>query len=191
MDAPYASDHPADRPAHPASPSLPFGIVGRKVRAIFAATTQQPPAPPPAKQDAPAHSAPATPVAEATPAAPDASAAAPSPAAPAPSPAAEAPAPAAEGAPLVIIRNCSTRQVLETLLAELGGAADVSGRYFAPAVQDPERIRAVAASHELFTKESRIRGVVILDLMVDRTIHPIPGPGRNGPWRRRFNRDEV
>jgi len=183
MDAPYASDHPADRPAHSPAPSMPFGIVGRKVRAIFAATTQQP-----AQQPAPA---PEPPRVQAAPAAADAASAVPP--APAAVPAAAAPAaPApADGAPLVIIRNCSTRQVLETLLAELGGAADVSGRYFAPAVQDPERIRQIAASHDLFTKESRIRGVVVLDLMVDRTIHPMPAPGRGGPWRRRFDRDEA
>lgn len=182
MDAPYASDHPADRPAHSPAPSMPFGIVGRKVRAIFAATTQQP-----AQQPAPA---PEPPRVQEAPAAADAASAVPPAPAAVPAAAAAAPAPA-DGAPLVIIRNCSTRQVLETLLAELGGAADVSGRYFAPAVQDPERIRQIAASHDLFTKESRIRGVVVLDLMVDRTIHPMPAPGRGGPWRRRFDRDEA
>ena len=186
MDAPYTGDHPADRPTRPASPSVPFGIVGRKVRAIFAATTQQPAPQPPQKPETPPPAVPeaAVPESKAPAPAPDA----PAPAAPEPAPAAPAPS---DGTPLVIIRNCSTRQVLETLLAELGGAADVSGRYFAPAVQDPERIRSVAASHDLFTKESRIRGVVILDLMVDRTIHPIPAPGRNGPWRRRFERDNA
>lgn len=180
MDAPYASDHTADHPAHSPAPSLPFGIVGRKVRAIFAATTQQPaPQPAPGPEPSVAPAPPAAPAAEVPP-----------PSASAPGDPSSAPTPD-DGTPLVIIRNCSTRQVLETLLAELGGAADVSGRYFAPAVQNPERIRQIAASHDLFTKESRIRGVVILDLMVDRTIHPVPAPGRGGPWRRRFDRNDA
>ena len=100
---------------------------------------------------------------------------------------APAPQTAAAGAPsLVIIRNCSTKQVLDSLLAELGGSADVSGRYFAPAVQDVARIKQVAASHELFMKESRIRDVVVLDLMVDRTIHPFQPAHRHPAPRRRF-----
>lgn len=169
MDAYDNGGQTGAAPAPSPAPSKPFGILGSKVRAIFAATTQHQ-EPPPAPAPAPVPPAPAP--------APASSAAAPE----------SAPQPAAKPS-LVIIRNCSTRQILETLLAELGGASDVSGRYFAPAVQDPDRIRQVAAAHELFTKESRIRDVVVLDLMVDRTIHPVPQPGRGGPWHRRFDRD--
>lgn len=159
MSMDFQSENETAQTAAPqqTAPSSPFGVVGRKVRAIFAATTQQTPALAPA--------APAT-----------------APAAPA--------APSGETPSLVLIRNCSTKQVLDALLLELGGAQDVSGRYFAPSVQDPARIRQVAASHELFVKESRVRGVVVLDLMVDRTLHPFPPAHRPGPWPRRFRQQD-
>lgn len=100
--------------------------------------------------------------------------------------------PTASDAPasLVVIRNCSTKQVLDELLSELGGTADVSGRYFAPGVQDLEKIKQTAARNELFVKESRIKDVVILDLMVDRTIHPFPAGRHQARWHRHFDHDE-
>lgn len=151
--------------AAPMAPTSPFGVVGRKVRAIFAATTQGSQATAPRGEPAPADVAAANP--------------------------AEAPT-ASGGAPLVIIRNCSTKQILDALIAELGGEADVSGRYFAPEVQDVARIREVAASRELFVKESRVRDVLVLDLMVDRTIHPYPPPMRRAPWPpRRYPRNDA
>ena len=94
---------------------------------------------------------------------------------PASAPAA-APAPAAPQAPtqlppdaLIVIRNCSTKRVLAQLLNELGGKAeDVAGRYFVPTTQDLAKIHQYAANNGFFVKESLVRNVMVLDLMVDR-----------------------
>lgn len=70
---------------------------------------------------------------------------------------------------LVVIRNCSTKRVLSQLLNELGGKEeDVSGRYFVPTTQDLAKIHQYAASNGFFVKESLVRNVMVLDLMVDR-----------------------
>ncbi len=70
---------------------------------------------------------------------------------------------------LIVIRNCSTRRVLQQLLNELGGKAeDIAGRYFVPATQDLAKIHQYASANGFFVKESLVRGVMVLDLMVDR-----------------------
>lgn len=70
---------------------------------------------------------------------------------------------------LVVIRNCSTRRVLQQLLNELGGKAeDIAGRYFVPATQDLAKIHQYASANGFFVKESLVRNVMVLDLMVDR-----------------------
>ena len=79
---------------------------------------------------------------------------------------------------LVVIRNCSTKRVLSQLLNELGGKEeDVSGRYFVPTTQDLAKIHQYAASNGFFVKESLVRNVMVLDLMVDRD--------RRAPYPRR------
>lgn len=70
---------------------------------------------------------------------------------------------------LIVIRNCSTKRVLAQLLNELGGKAeDVAGRYFVPTTQDLAKIHQYAANNGFFVKESLVRNVMVLDLMVDR-----------------------
>ncbi len=81
---------------------------------------------------------------------------------------AEAPVPQ-EPPARVIVRNCSTRRVLASLLQAFGGDRTVSGRYFAPTERDVAKIRSWAASNGLFVKESRVLDVLVLDLMMDRT----------------------
>ena len=91
-------------------------------------------------------------------------------------PSAPAPAPAAPREPtvlppgtLVVIRNCSTKRVLSQLLNELGGKEeDVAGRYFVPTTQDLAKIHQYASANGFFVKESLVRNVMVLDLMVDR-----------------------
>ena len=79
---------------------------------------------------------------------------------------------------LVVIRNCSTKRVLQQLLNELGGKVeDVAGRYFVPTTQDLAKIHQYAESNGFFVKESLVRNVMVLDLMVDRA--------RRGPYMRR------
>ena len=68
-----------------------------------------------------------------------------------------------------MIRNCSTKRVLSQLLNELGGKVeDVAGRYFVPTTQDLAKIHQYAANNGFFVKESLVRNVMVLDLMVDR-----------------------
>jgi hypothetical protein len=70
---------------------------------------------------------------------------------------------------LVVIRNCSTKRVLSQLLNELGGKEeDISGRYFVPTTQDLAKIHQYASANGFFVKESLVRNVMVLDLMVDR-----------------------
>ena len=108
-----------------------------------------------------------------------------------PAPGGFSPAPAREPAPpreptvlppgtLIVIRNCSTKRVLSQLLNELGGKEeDVSGRYFVPTTQDLAKIHQYAASNGFFVKESLVRNVMVLDLMVDRD-RRMPYPRRGG-----------
>ena len=70
---------------------------------------------------------------------------------------------------VILIRNCSTKRVLSQLLNELGGREeDVSGRYFVPTTQDLAKIHQYASANGFFVKESLVRNVMVLDLMVDR-----------------------
>ena len=89
--------------------------------------------------------------------------------APAREPAAPRPPTVLPPGALVVIRNCSTKRVLSQLLNEFGGKEeDVAGRYFVPAVQDLAKIHQYASANGFFVKESLVRNVMVLDLMVDR-----------------------
>jgi len=82
---------------------------------------------------------------------------------------------------LIVIRNCSTKRVLQQLLGELGGKPEeISGRYFIPEAQDLEKIHKYAESNGFFVKESLVRNVMVLDLMVDRARRG--GFGRHGSY---------
>ena len=89
--------------------------------------------------------------------------------APAREPAAPRPPTVLPPGTLVVIRNCSTKRVLSQLLNELGGKEeDISGRYFVPTTQDLAKIHQYASANGFFVKESLVRNVMVLDLMVDR-----------------------
>lgn len=75
----------------------------------------------------------------------------------------------------IVVRNCSTKRVLQLLIGEFGGRAeDISGRYFIPAAQDLPRIHDFAKKNGFFVKESLVGKILMLDVMVDRSIR---GPG--------------
>ena len=79
-----------------------------------------------------------------------------------------------------MIRNCSTKRVLSQLLNELGGKEeDIAGRYFVPTTQDLPKIHQYASANGFFVKESLVRNVMVLDLMVDRD-RRMPYPRRGG-----------
>ena len=98
--------------------------------------------------------------------------------APAREPAAPRPPTVLPPGTLVVIRNCSTKRVLSQLLNELGGKEeDIAGRYFVPTTQDLPKIHQYASANGFFVKESLVRNVMVLDLMVDRD--------RRAPYPRR------
>ncbi len=80
---------------------------------------------------------------------------------------------------IVVVRNCSTKRVLQQFLDEFGGKeGDVSGRYFIPASQDLDRIHEFARANGFFVKESLVGRILVLDVMVDRARRfPHGGPG--------------
>lgn len=78
----------------------------------------------------------------------------------------------------IVVRNCSTKRVLQLLIDEFGGRAeDVSGRYFIPAAQDLPRIHEFAKKNGFFVKESLVGKILVLDVMVDRSCR-FPGAPR-------------
>ena len=69
----------------------------------------------------------------------------------------------------IVVRNCSTKRVLQQLIGEFGGRAEgISGRYFVPVEQNLERIHDIASAHGFFVKETLVGNILVLDVMVDR-----------------------
>ena len=83
--------------------------------------------------------------------------------------------PASDSQNILVIRNCSTKRVLQDLLEAFGGVEHLSGRYFLPACRDINKIRRFAAEHKLYVKTSIMSRVTILDVMVDRSQLEDPG----------------
>lgn len=79
-----------------------------------------------------------------------------------------------------MVRNCSTKRVLQQFLDEFGSAdGGISGRYFIPASQDLDRIHSFARPNGFFVKESLVGRILVLDVMVDRA-RRFPHAGRGG-----------
>lgn len=74
---------------------------------------------------------------------------------------------AATAGDVYIVRNCSTRQVMETLRNKFGGTPD--GRYIRLGQESVGPFEKWAAEEVFFVRKSTIGNVIIMDLMVDNS----------------------
>ena len=87
-----------------------------------------------------------------------------------------------QGVPVAVDGENMTPKGIILKLNELGGKEeDIAGRYFVPTTQDLPKIHQYASANGFFVKESLVRNVMVLDLMVDRDRRmPYPRRGSYG-----------